>query len=108
MLKPGALVAAGARHYGIHQILDLDTVLAHDSQSGDVKRLTISELAPIFPQAETRPSSGAVDLARISDEAWKIAQERLSIICPLLATPRCTRAQATARARLASVTTATV
>jgi putative transposase len=110
VLKPGALVAVGDQHYRLHQILDLETVLAHDSQSGDVTRLRISELTPVCLQADTQSQSAseAVDLARIADEAWQIAHARFEAIRPLLATGRCTRAHATACARLAGVTTATV
>jgi hypothetical protein len=56
VLEAGALVTTGEWHYRIHQILDLETVLAYDSQFGNVKRLTISELVPILP------SSGEVGL----------------------------------------------
>ena len=47
VLRPGATVAADGRHYRIHQVLDLETVLVHDSQSGELKRLKISDLTPV-------------------------------------------------------------
>jgi putative transposase len=108
VLNPGALVMAGGRQYRIHRILDLDTVLAGDSQFGDVTRLPVSALAPVIPETATRPPPAAVALVGIADEVWKIAQARFAIIRPLLTTPHGTRAQATEHARRAGVTTATV
>jgi hypothetical protein len=108
VLKPGAPVMAGDRQYRIHRILDLDTVLAHDSQSGEVTRLPVSALVPVIPETATRPPPVVVDLVRIADEAWKIAQERFAVIRPFLATPHGTRAEAIEHARRAGVTTGTV
>jgi putative transposase len=108
VLKPGASITAGNRHYRIHRILDLGTVLAHDIQSGEVTRLQVSALASVIPETAKRPPPAVVDLVWITDEEWKIAQERFAVIRPLLATSHGTRAQATEHARLAGVTTATV
>jgi putative transposase len=108
VLKPGASITAGNRHYRIHRILDLGTVVAHDIQSGEVTRLQVSALASVIPETAKRPPPAVVDLVWITDEEWKIAQERFAVIRPLLATSHGTRAQATEHARLAGVTTATV
>jgi hypothetical protein len=45
-------VAANGRHYRIHQGLDLETVLVHDSQSGELKRLKIGDLTPVAPRLQ--------------------------------------------------------
>jgi hypothetical protein len=98
----------GGLQYRIHQVLDLEAVLVHDSQAGELKRLKIGDLTPVTPQAELFPSTGEVDLVGISDAAWQTAQERFAAIRPLLSTPHCTRAQVAECARLAGVTPATI
>jgi putative transposase len=103
-------MAADGRHYRIHQVIDLETVLVHDSQTGELQRLKIGDLTPATPQAEPSPPAGDVDLVGISDAAWQTAQERFAAIRPLLmlSISRCTRAQVAACARHAGVTTATL
>jgi putative transposase len=51
---------------------------------------------------------GHVELAQISDAAWQVAQQRFSVIRPLLSTPRCTIADVEARAHTANVNIVTV
>jgi putative transposase len=89
-------------------MLDLETVLVHDSQSGEAKRLKIRDLAPVGPPPETRVPTGAVDLVSVPEAAWQIAQTRFAVIRPLLTTPHATRAHVAERARMAGVHLATV
>jgi putative transposase len=108
VLQPGAEVAIGARHYRISQILDLETVLAHDCQSGEPRQCKVSELAPMLLPADLSPSAEVEDLVGIADAAWHIAQERFAVIRPLLTMPRCTLAHVGERAHAAGVHIVTV
>ena len=108
VLKPGTEVQVGAHLCRIHQVLDLETVLIQDSQSGEVKRLKVDELAPVAPPTHTGRPTDEVELVEVSEQAWHIAQQRLSAIRPLLTLTRTTRAQAAECAQLAGVGTATI
>jgi len=108
VVKPGATVAVGERPYRIHQILDLETVLAQDPQSGETVRLKVADLQPVRLRAEIPLLTDAVELAQVPDGAWAIARQRFAAIRPLLALSQCTRAQAAECARLGGVHTATI
>ena len=108
VLKPGATVAVGERQYSIAHVLDLETVLVHDRQSGDTKLLKVSELAPVGLPSAARPLAGEADLVVIADTRWQIAQTRFHVLRPLLAAPEVTRAQVAECARRAGVHIATV
>ena len=108
ILKPGAPVAVGDRQYRLSQVLDLETVLVHDGQSGDIKRLRIDELAPVAPPLEGLSPTGEADLMMVADTLWQIALKRFNVIRPLLAMPHCTRAEVAECARRAGANTATV
>lgn len=72
VLKPGITVAVGEHHYNISQVLDLETVLVQDHQSGELKRLKIGDLAPIVLEPETSPPKGEADLVMAADALWRI------------------------------------
>jgi putative transposase len=108
VLKPGVKVRIGGHQCIIQQVLDLETVLGQDCQSGEVKRLKVSELAPVIPPAHAPQSIDDVELVKVPDAAWNIAKQRFSAIGPLLDLQRCTRAQAAICAQLAGVSTATL
>lgn len=80
-LQPGAQVEFEEHRYTIRRIVDFDTVLIADNQSGDIRSIRIealqSAMAPVSPV--TTP-----DLTDIPEQAWKVAQERFEIIRPLL------------------------
>jgi putative transposase len=108
VFTPGATVAVGERPYRIHHILDLETVLAQDLQSGEAVRLKVADLQPVIPQAEIPPLTDVVELAQVPDSVWAIARQRFAAIRPLLALSQCTRAQVAECARLVGVHTATI
>jgi putative transposase len=108
VLKPGIEVRVGNQHYRIRQILDLETVLVEDSQDGQTRRFKINELEPLMTPSETPSPMGQVELAQISDAAWQVAQQRFSVLRPLLSSPRCTIAEVEAGARTAGVNIVTV
>jgi putative transposase len=108
VLKLGAAVGVNNRDYRIHQVVDLETVLVQDSESGDIKRLKIDELGPMVLQTDTPLPTAEVELLEVPEAAWQIARQRLAAIRPLLAQSRCSRAQAAECAQLAGVNTATI
>ena len=67
ILKPGATVAVGDRHYSLSQVLDLETILVHDGQSGEMKQLKIDALAPVAPPPEELSPPGEADLVMVAD-----------------------------------------
>ena len=107
-LTPGAEVAVGARHYQIDQVLDLETVLAHDLESGKLSRFKVSDLGPVITPSDPPHPAGEEDLVGISEAMWQIARERFAIIRPLLLTPRATLAQVGERAGTAGINRVTV
>ena len=81
---PGIRVRHAGREYTITHILDLESVLAADKESGDSKRLLIKELS--LPITTTSDGSDATtDISLVSDDDWKEAQRRFDTIRPLLA-----------------------
>jgi putative transposase len=89
-LAPGARVVKDGKPYLIARHLDLEVVLAKESETGKYERLRIKDLSP---PAETIPSgqAKAEELSLISQEDWQEAERRLTIIRPLLAEARRTR-----------------
>ena len=59
-------------------LLDLETVLAQDPQSGETVRLKVADLQPVRPQAEIPLLTDAVELAQVPDGAWAIARQRFA------------------------------
>lgn len=103
-LQPGAPVEFEGRRYTIRRIVDLDTVLIADNQSGDIRSIRIealqSAMAP--PRLVTTP-----DLTDIPERAWNVAQTRFEAIRPLLDKPSRTRADVREVAEQAGFSVAT-
>lgn len=108
VLKPDSEVSAGGQRYRISQIVDLETVLAYELASGEVRQLKIVELEPIAPQDSAVPAPGAIELLTVSDRDWQIAQTRFEIIQSLLVNPQSTRTQASKLAQAAGIDIATL
>jgi putative transposase len=103
-LRVGGRVSARGRRYSIRQILDLETVLGVDDETGTPTRLRIADLAPeLPPETATEP-----DLVALNDEDWRVAQDRFAAIQPLLQAGRRTRAFVGQRAQSTGVDTATL
>ncbi len=109
ILKPGAEVSLGGQRFCIEQILDLETVLAREVDSGQVKPLKVHALAPVRSWLNVTPAlTSEPDLESIPDDAWQIARAHFSVIQPLLTSAPCTRTEVSERARSAGVNPATV
>ena len=87
-LKEGATVVDNGREYVIVALADLNLVLAKEVASGEKVLLRIGDLGP--PRKIGTPDSAPIakpDLWEISDEEWRVAEERRRQIAPLLDSP---------------------
>lgn len=95
-LQQGSTVYHKGRHYTLTYIVDLESILGRDIESGEVIRLPIAELTG-------KPSGEALvkrpDLNSIPDEDWQLAQQRFEIIQPLVNMPERTRRGVEERAK---------
>lgn len=85
-IKPGTTVDCKGRLYSITHILDLDTVLATEIESGRPERLFIKDIKLPESNEADAPMSNE-DLTVITDEDWQEANRRFSIIKPLIDNP---------------------
>lgn len=85
-LIPGALVAHGDRTYRITELLDFDSLVAVDVETGRSRPLRIGELKPFTDTSNKIQEISAQDIADICDSDWKTAEQRYAIIAPLLKT----------------------
>ncbi|MFC5302009.1 Mu transposase C-terminal domain-containing protein [Azospira restricta] len=76
----GCLVQSGGKVYRISQVLDFESALGIDVESGRVTPLRIAELRPL----DNALPPAAVDLSEIADEDWIIAERRFAAIKPLV------------------------
>jgi putative transposase len=80
-LQQGSSVYHNDTHYIVLQITNLDYVLAENFHTKQIEKLRISELSLSPPSPEDRRVS-VIDA--IEDDDWKVAQQRLEIIQPLV------------------------
>lgn len=76
---PGELVRVQGRHYRVSELLDFESLIGVDVETGRSKALSVRELAPV--QDAPLP---ARDIETIADEDWKEAERRYAAIKPLL------------------------
>jgi putative transposase len=104
-LRPGATIRCGDHRYLITHLLDLESVLAREEESGKVERLYLKDLIATQPDD---PDDQACELSSIDEADWQTAEERLATIRPLLGDVRRTRESVSIQAQAAKVHTATV
>lgn len=106
-LQPGEPVVCRGKRYFIISALDLETVLAEEVSSKLSERLRIVDLEPLPLEAdpERRPEP---EISAVADEDWKIAQERLDAIQPLLQMEVRTKTDVKVRAKELDVNAATL
>jgi putative transposase len=97
-LQPGAYVSIGEQRFRITQVIDLETVLIEDVETGQARPVKIRELRPEGRSPQTPVRTQRVELVEITDQEWRQAHERFEIIRPLLDDPDCTRAKVQAQA----------
>ena len=100
-LQPGASVLLAGQRSRITQVMDLETVLVEDVETGQTRQVKVHELQPAELSRETPGQAESVELVGITEPDWQRAHERFEIIRPLLDDPDCTRAKVRARAELA-------
>lgn len=94
-VRSGAEVQRNGRRAFITHILDLESVLIRDAETGEVLRALLIELGP----PATTTAVPKPDLEEIPDEDWQIAQRRLDIIRPLVGRRDRTRQEVNARGK---------
>ncbi|MCP9493362.1 MAG: DDE-type integrase/transposase/recombinase [Pyrinomonadaceae bacterium MAG19_C2-C3] len=127
-IAPEQLVVCNSQTYRITHLLDLQSVLAANEQTGESKRLYIKDLDPVElpanPSLVAKSSVGStttpdesfttgqtqkeVELGLIADADWQEAQRRFAMIRPLLVAPRRTREMVEEQARVGRVHFATL
>ncbi|MBB5235394.1 Mu transposase C-terminal domain-containing protein [Deinococcus budaensis] len=100
VLQPGLVVQHRRQRHVIVSILDLETVLLRNLESGGIVRVAVRDLDPQrpFTHLEKRP----LDLTMVEEEPWKAATTRYNTIEPLLALPKGARTQARVAERAAA------
>ena len=87
-IEPGVIVYAQGREYIITHIIDLESVLAKGTDTGDNARLRIEEITskPSSPNDEDRITKNANDplLITVPDKDWQEANRRYDLLRPLL------------------------
>lgn len=80
-IQAGCLVQHGSTVYRIAQVLDFETVIGAEVETGRSAPLRIGELRPLNADGAVSPN---MDLSEIADEDWKIAEQRFAAIKPLV------------------------
>ena len=106
--RKGEVVQDDSATYQIERVIDLESVLGADVESGRAKVLAIKDLRAVPPPADSTPGEAPKALDGIPDEDWAIAQERLDVIRPLLELPERTRQDVEKRAAEVGRSTATL
>jgi putative transposase len=83
VVQPGALVQFGDKIFRIAQVLDVESALGIEVESGRSTPLRVGELRPIANN-KTEVITQSTDLAEIADEDWKVASQRYAAIQPLV------------------------
>jgi putative transposase len=86
----GAEVLIDDRRAFITHVLDLESVLVCDANTGHIDRARLTELKAPSSATAMPPQADLVD---IPDEDWQVAQRRLDIIRPLVGKSRRTRSE---------------
>ncbi|BBB58332.1 transposase [Undibacterium sp. KW1] len=107
-LRPGAHVSLNGLIHRIVQVLDFDTVVGVEVESGRSRSLRIGELSPVTDASLELQAVASYDMEDIADTDWKIAEQRYAAIKPLLSDPNCGRTIISERAAEVGVDTATL
>ncbi len=99
-----SLVCSGGIVYRIAQVLDFDTVIGMEVESGRSSALRIGDLSAV----DDAPRTAIGDISEIADVDWKTAQTRFAAIKPLTTTTMPGRAEVEKRARESNVDASTL
>lgn len=95
-IERGSDVAAHGRRFVITHVLDLDSVVAQEIDTGLSKRLLIADLRDIEDDDEVVVVTP--DLTQLDGEDWDEARRRFALIKPFLAQSRTVRTEVDAAA----------
>lgn len=107
-LGSGSLVSHDGVVLRISEVLDYDTVVGVEVESGRSRSLRVTELKPVPGADEKLQEVASGDLDDIADECWKIAQQRYLAIKPLVEDGHSGRISVAQRAKEVNVDTATL
>ena len=103
----GAAVKYDGRRYVITHLLDLESVLAKDEETGKTEHLYIKDLASLGHSTPTGTQEGVIPVL-MEKEKWEEAEQWFERISPLLSSQRRTMEMVEKIARDAGVHRATV
>lgn len=104
-VRAGIEVIVAGRPGIVTRVVDLDSVLVRDAETGQIARARLAEIRAA--SSISQDAAPQVDLETIPDEDWQTAQRRLDIIQPLIGRRR-TAAEVAARARESGVAASTL
>jgi len=71
-VRPGLAVIAEERRYQIEKVVDLESVLARDLETGDIRRLRFNQLVPASAlKTEEEIAPAEPDPQQISEADWQ-------------------------------------
>lgn len=104
-VQVGSYVRSGDAIYRIAQVLDFESAIGINVESGRSTLLRIGDLLP----AESEPSDPFTgDISEIADEDWKIAEQRFAAIKPLVNVLTPGRSEVELRAKEVGIDTSTL
>ena len=105
-IEPGKYVKHGGKYYQITAVIDFNTIIGTEVESGRSATLRVAELSSIVA-TDSSPFQ-ETDIDDITDKDWQIAEQRYSVILPLLNNRSVGKNDVEARAKEAGVSTATL
>jgi putative transposase len=82
---PGTNIVYQGKNFWIRRVLDLNTVMIEDSDSGKIIRADIKDLNNASDKISSeKVEKKEIDLSIISEKDWQEAQKRLAIIQPII------------------------
>lgn len=86
-IRPGNYVDLNGVVHRVTQLLDFDTVVGVEVETGRSRSLRIQELVPVTTASAELQAIASQDMEDIADTDWRIAEERYAAIKPLLKNP---------------------
>ena len=108
-IRPGAIVGFDNQCYVITNMIDFESVMTKNADTGEVRRLFIKDLTqPLVKDACEKQENHRQDLEVLEDDDWKEANRRFAIIRPLVNKPGRTTKMIKDRAKASGVHFTTV
>jgi putative transposase len=98
-VRAGETAVAEGRRYQIEKVVNLESVLARDLETGDLQRLLLTQLLPAPPlTTEQNVTMASPDPQPAPEADWQRAHARFAVIRPLLEQGNYSRREVEARA----------